>query len=221
MLEVERITKSFAVGGGALPVLDDVSFTLAAGERLAIMGPSGSGKSTLLAIIGALEEPTSGAVRLDGVDPFAASAAGRAAFRNKRIGFVFQEHHLLPGCTAIDNVVLPALATGSVTADLAARAARLLDRVGLGSRLGHMPAELSGGERQRVAVARALLLSPRLILADEPTGQLDSRAAAGVADLLVELAEESGGMLIAVTHAEPLAARVGRVRRLVDGRLLS
>jgi len=203
-----------------LPVLEEVSFTLAAGERLAIMGPSGSGKSTLLAIIGALESPTSGAVRLDGVDPFAATGAGRAAFRNKRIGFVFQEHHLLPGCTAIDNVVLPALATGSVTADLAARAARLLDRVGLGSRLGHMPAELSGGERQRVAVARALLLSPRLILADEPTGQLDSRAAAGVADLLVELAEESGGMLIVVTHAEPLAARVGRIRRLVDGRLL-
>jgi lipoprotein-releasing system ATP-binding protein len=219
VLEVERISKSFPAAGGPLPVLADVSFTLEPGSQLAIMGPSGSGKSTLLSIIGGLEEPTAGSVRLDGFDPYAADAAGRAAFRNRRIGFVFQEHHLLAGCTAVDNVVLPAVAAGRVTADLAARASRLLDRVGLGDRRGHFPGELSGGERQRVAVARALLLSPRLILADEPTGQLDSRAAATVTDLLVELAAEAGGMLIVVTHAEAIAARVGRVRRLADGRL--
>jgi len=219
VLEVDRISKSYPTAAGPLPVLADVSFTLEPGGRLAIMGPSGSGKSTLLSIIGALEEPTNGRVRLDGVDPFAADAAGRAGFRNRRIGFVFQEHHLLAGCTALDNVVLPALASGPVAADLAVRAQRLLGRVGLADRLGHVPAELSGGERQRVAVARALLLSPRLILADEPTGQLDSRAAAEVAELLVELAAEAGGMLLVVTHSQSLADRVGRVRRLVDGRL--
>ena len=220
MLEVDRLSKSFATPGGTLRVLDDVSFTLAAGRRLAVMGPSGSGKSTLLSILGTLDEPTSGSVRLDGVDPFHGGPADRAAFRNARVGFVFQEHHLLAGCTALDNVVVPALARGRVTNAIAVRAARLLDRVGLASRADHLPAALSGGERQRVAVARALLMSPRLVLADEPTGQLDSRAAAAVTDLLVELASESGGMLIVVTHAEAVAARVGTIRRLVDGRLL-
>ena len=219
MLEVHRVSKSFPTPGGPLPVLADVSFTLAPGGRLAFMGPSGSGKSTLLSILGGLEPPTTGSVSLDGVDPYALDAAGRAAFRNRRIGFVFQDHHLLSGCTALDNVVLPALAAGPAGRDLAVRAARLLDRVGLAGRGGHLPAELSGGERQRVAVARALLLSPRLVLADEPTGQLDARTAAGVADLLVELVAETGGMLVVVTHSAPLAARVGTVRRLADGRL--
>ncbi len=219
MLEVDRVSKSFPAAGGPLPVVVDVSLTLPPGGRLAIMGPSGSGKSTLLAMLGGLEPPTAGTVRLDGVDPFALDAAGRAAFRNKRIGFVFQEHHLLAGCTALDNVLLPALATGPAGHDLAVRATRLLDRVGLAGRGGHLPSELSGGERQRVAVARALLLSPRLVLADEPTGQLDARSAAAVADLLVELVAEAGGMLVVATHAAPLAARVGAVRRLVDGRL--
>ena len=219
MLEVDRVSKSFPAAGGGVTVLADVSFALAPGDRLAIMGPSGSGKSTLLAILGVLEPPTSGAVRLDGVDPHALDATARAAFRNRRVGFVFQEHHLLAGCTALDNVILPALAAGPVGHDLATRAARLLDRVGLAGRAGHLPAELSGGERQRVAVARALLLSPRLVLADEPTGQLDARTAAAVADQLVELVAESGGMLVVVTHSEPLAARVVAVRRLVDGRL--
>ncbi len=219
MLEVEGVRKTFAAADGPLAVLDEVSLTLAPGDRLAIMGPSGSGKSTLLAILGGLEPPTAGSVRLDGVDPYALDAAGRAAFRNERIGFVFQEHHLLAGCTALDNVILPALAAGPVGHDLAARAARLLDRVGLAGRSGHLPAELSGGERQRVAVARALVLAPRLVLADEPTGQLDARTAATVADLLVDLVDETGGMLVVATHSEPLAARVGAVRRLVDGRL--
>lgn len=219
MLEVAGITKTYPHAGGGLRVLDDVSLEVAAGARLAIMGPSGSGKSTLLAIMGGLEEPTAGRVRLDGVDPFAGDAATRAAFRNRRIGFVFQEHHLLSGCTALDNVVLPALAAGRVPADVTARAERLLERVGLADRLGHLPEELSGGERQRVAVARALVLAPRLLLADEPTGQLDSRSSAEVTKLLVELAAESGGMLVVVTHAAEVARRVGTVRRLVDGRL--
>jgi lipoprotein-releasing system ATP-binding protein len=219
VLEVRGISKSYPAAGGPLAVLSDVSFDLAAGDRMAIMGPSGCGKSTLLSIIGAIEEPSSGSVRLDGVDPFATDAAGRAAFRNRRIGFIFQDHHLLAGCTALDNVVVPALASGPVTADIAARAARLLDRVGLAARRDHRPAELSGGERQRVAVARALVLAPRVILADEPTGQLDAHAAAAITELLVELAAESGGMLVVVTHAETVAARVGTVRRLVAGRL--
>jgi len=219
MLEVDRISKAFPLPDGELRVLDGVSFELAPGDRMAIMGPSGSGKSTLLSILGTLEQPTSGTVRLDGANLSSMNVDQRASFRNRRIGFVFQEHHLLPGCTAVDNVVLPALATGSVSRDIEARARQLLTRVGLGERLGSLPAELSGGERQRVAVARALVLSPRLILADEPTGQLDAHAAAMVTELLVELAEEAGGMLLVVTHAEAVAARVGMVRRLVDGRL--
>jgi lipoprotein-releasing system ATP-binding protein len=219
VLEVVGITKEYPAAGGGLRVLDDVSLTIEPGGRLAIMGPSGSGKSTLLSIIGGLEEPTTGRVRLDGVDPYAGDATARAAFRNRRVGFVFQEHHLLPGCTALDNVVLPALAGGRVPADVAARATRLLDRVGLGRRTTHFPEELSGGERQRVAVARALVLAPRLVLADEPTGQLDSRNSSEVADLLVELAAEAGGMLLVVTHSADVARRVGGLRQLVDGRL--
>lgn len=219
MLEVVSITKTYPSAAGGLRVLDEVALAVEPGGQLAIMGPSGSGKSTLLAIIGGLEEPTAGRVRLDGVDPFAGDAVARAAFRNRRIGFVFQEHHLLPGCSALDNVVLPALATGRVPAEVAARACRLLERVGLAERMAHMPDELSGGERQRVAVARALVLGPRLLLADEPTGQLDSRASVQVTDLLVELAAESGGMLVVVTHSADVARRVGHVRQLVDGRL--
>ena len=225
MLEVDRLSKSFATPTGPLRVLEDVSFTLAAGRRLAVMGPSGSGKSTLLSILGTLDEPTSGSIRLDGVDPFLGNAAGRAAFRNGRVGFVFQEHHLLGGCTAIDNVVLPALAAGRASDAVVERARRLLDRVGLSDRCGHLPGELSGGERQRVAIARALLLSPRLVLADEPTGQLDARAAAAVTELLVDLVTATGGMLVVVTHSEPVAARVasgaeGDRVRLVEGRLV-
>ena len=220
MLEVVGVCKSYASAAGDVRVLDDVSFTVPPGGRMAIMGPSGSGKSTLLSILGCLEQPTSGRVRLDGVDPFAGDADARAVFRNRRIGFVFQEHHLLAGCTAIDNVLLPALAAGRVTAEVAARAERLLERVGLAGRRGHLPGQLSGGERQRVAVARALVMGPRVVLADEPTGQLDSRSAAEVATLLAELAAEADGMLVVVTHDETLAARIGHVRQLVDGRLL-
>lgn len=221
MLEAVGISKAYPAPDGPLEILADVSLSLPPGGRLAIMGPSGSGKSTLLSILGALEPPTSGSVRLDGVDPFAGSAAERAAFRNRRVGFVFQDHHLLDGCTALDNVLVPALATGAIPPAVVGRAERLLDRVGLGGRRGHLPGELSGGERQRVAVARALLLEPRLILADEPTGQLDGRTAADVAALIVEMAAESGGMLVVVTHAESVAALVGETRRIHDGRLVS
>lgn len=219
MLEVDRLSKSFASAAGALSVLEDVSFRLGAGGRMAIMGPSGSGKSTLLSILGTLDEPTAGSVRLDGADPFALAAVPRAAFRNRAIGFVFQEHFLLGGCTALDNVVLPAIAGGVAQPPTIARARSLLERVGLADRLWHLPGELSGGERQRVAVARALVLEPRLILADEPTGQLDAAAAAGVAELLVELAAEAGGMLVVATHSVAVAERIGTIRSLTSGRL--
>lgn len=220
MLEACGIAKTYADGSRCLQVLDGVSFVLDPGGRMTVMGPSGSGKSTLLAILGGLEQPTTGHVRLDGVDVFAGDAAARAGFRNRRIGFVFQEHHLLDGCTALDNVLVPALAAGSVPADLVARGTSLLERVGLGGRLGHRPGQLSGGERQRVAVARSLLLSPRLVLADEPTGQLDVQTAAEVTRVLVDLVAESGSMLVVVTHDDAVAGIVGGVRRLVDGRLV-
>ena len=220
MLEVAGLAKTFPAAEAPVRVLDGVSLRIAPGGRMAIMGPSGSGKSTLLAILGTLDEPTAGSVRLDGSDPFALSAVERAAFRNRAIGFVFQEHHLLDGCTALDNVVLPALASGAVTGAIAERGRALLARVGLSARERHFPGELSGGERQRVAVARALVLEPRLLLADEPTGQLDSHAAGSIAELLVELAAEVGGMLVVVTHAESIARRIGGIRHLVDGRLV-
>ncbi len=219
MLDVSHLSKRYPAPGGDLHVVRDVSFQMTPGETLAIMGPSGSGKSTLLAMLGGLEIPSEGTVRLDGIDPYAGGAAERAAYRNREVGFVFQEHQLLPGCTALDNVVLPALATGRVTAAQEQRGRDLLGRVGLAERAGHLPGELSGGERQRVAVARAMLLEPRLLLADEPTGQLDSQTADGVTDLLVEMAREAGGMLVVVTHADSIAARIGPVRRLVDGML--
>ena len=219
MLEVDRITKIYGPAGAEVRVLDGVCFSLDQGQRVAIMGPSGSGKSTLLSIVGGLESPTSGTIRLDGIEPFVLSPAGRAAFRNERIGFIFQDHHLLASCTAIDNVLVPALARGAVPAARVDRAVALLTRVGLADRIRRLPSELSGGERQRVAIARALLLEPRLILADEPTGQLDSRSAAAATELLVELASETGGMLIVVTHDAAVADRVGAARRLIDGRL--
>ena len=221
MLDVDQVTKAYPSPTGPVPVLRSIDLRLAPGERATVMGPSGSGKSTLLSILGALDEPTSGLVRLDGVDPFAGGPAERASFRNRRIGFVFQEHHLLDGCTALDNVVLPALASGAVTGAVEDRARRLLARVGLAARERHFPGELSGGERQRVAVARALILEPRLLLADEPTGQLDAHAAGAIADLLVELTAEVAGMLVVVTHADSIAARVGGSHHLVAGRLVA
>ena len=224
MLIAESLSKSFPTPSGSLSILSDVSLSGRKGERIVVMGPSGSGKSTLLAIIGGLEPPTSGTVQLGEVNPYKLSAARRADFRNQQIGFVFQDHCLLESCSALDNVLLPALAGGRVEHSLVERGRSLLERVGLQNRLSHLPAELSGGERQRVAVARALLLCPALLLADEPTGQLDSQSAVQVIDLLSELVDETGSLLCIVTHDESLAERVagcrqGRRLRLYDGRL--
>ena len=225
MLEVDAVTKWFDTPAGRLTVLQDVSFKLPAGRRLVVMGPSGCGKSTLLAVVGAIDAPSSGTVRLDGEPVLAGSAADQAIFRNRNVGFVFQEHRLLDACTAVDNVLLPVLATRSATRDDVARATELLARVGLASRLGHLPSELSGGERQRVAVARAIMLRPRLVVADEPTGQLDAESAHDLAGLLAELSSEVGCRLVAVTHSDAVAAALvadgrGDVARLVDGRLM-
>src|SRR5207253_4264054 len=176
------------------------------GENAAILGPSGSGKSTLLSILGTLEPPTSGSVFLAGKNPFALDEAELAAFRRESIGFVFQDHHLLPQCTVLENVLVPFLADGSATQDDVQRAADLLGRVGLAERLTHRPAELSGGERQRVAIARALVRGPTLLLADEPTGNLDRTTARSIAELLLELQTEQNTILVVVTHSEILAA---------------
>jgi len=187
-----------------------------------IMGPSGSGKSTLLYILGGLEAPTSGSVSVNGVDPFHLHADDLAAFRNRCVGFIFQDHYLLPQCSALENVLIPTMTirhTSNDTSKVVARAHHLLSRVGLGNRLTHRPSELSGGERQRVAIARALIMGPPVILADEPTGNLDQRAATGVADLLLDLQREEKATLILVTHNAELASRFTRRADLFDGKL--
>ena len=223
LLELDHVTKQFDSheGAGTLAVLKDVSLRVEAGERLAVVGVSGSGKSTLLNLIGALDRPTSGRVLLGGRDLASLPERDLAAVRNRRIGFVFQLHHLLPQCTALENVLVPTLAGGGGpgAADAEARARGLLERVGLGSHLAHRPGQLSGGECQRVAVARALINRPALLLADEPTGSLDRASAQSLAQLLVDLNREEGVALIVVTHAEALAARMGRVLELRDGTL--
>ena len=220
VIEAHDLSRSYRAGEIEVLALRGVTFTIYQSDFVAIVGPSGSGKSTTMNILGCLDPPSGGSYHLDGAEVSGLSKNELAGIRNRKIGFVFQEHQLLGGLTALDNVVVPAIAAGRVTPGIETRARELLDRVGLGSRLGHLPAELSGGERQRVAVARALLLEPRLVLADEPTGQLDARTAATVTDLLVELASESGRMLVVVTHADAVARRIGAVRQLSDGRLL-
>jgi lipoprotein-releasing system ATP-binding protein len=187
-------------------VLSDVSFSLAPGDAAAVMGPSGSGKSSLLYILGALEPPTSGAITLDGRNPFELTRADLAAFRNTSVGFVFQDHCLLPQCTVLENVLVPTLVARS-NGDETVRARQLIDHVGLGDRADHLPAQLSGGERQRVAIARALIRNPRLLLCDEPTGNLDRAAAENVADLLIDLHRRQQTILMVVTHSVPLASR--------------
>ncbi|MFQ5413695.1 MAG: ABC transporter ATP-binding protein [Phycisphaerae bacterium] len=217
-LTADAIVKHYPTRGDPLVVLDGVSLSLQRGEAVAIMGPSGSGKSTLLNILGALEPPTAGRIRLDAVDPFALSQRDLARLRNERIGLIFQDHHLLPQCSVFENVLLPTLPyhRGEPGAE---RARTLLHRVGLSDRLEHMPAELSGGERQRVAVARALMNHPALVLADEPTGNLDRASADVVGDLLTELHRAESLMLVVVTHSVRLAQRFPRRLELIDGRL--
>jgi lipoprotein-releasing system ATP-binding protein len=219
-LVVDAIVKEYPTPGDPLRVLDGVSFSLARGENLAIVGPSGSGKSTLLSIVGTLEPPTSGMVRLAGKDPFALDEAALAAFRSSQIGFVFQEHHLLPQCTVLENVLIPFLADGVATHADEEHAKDLLARVGLSERLDHRPSELSGGERQRTAIARALVREPTLLLADEPTGNLDRTTAESIAELLLELQAEANTILIVVTHSTALAAAVGRRLELDAGKLV-
>ena len=220
IVTLEDVHVRFAEVAGTPEVLAGIDLTIDAGETLAIVGPSGSGKSTLLNVIGALLPPTSGHVRFGGRDLAQLGATELARYRNRDVGFVFQEHHLLPQLTALENVLVPTLVADAETrAGAAERARDLLGQVGLAERVTHEPSRLSGGECQRVAVVRALINRPRLLLADEPTGALDSRSAAALADLLVELASGEGVTLVTVTHAPDLAARMGRTLELRDGRL--
>lgn len=218
-LIVDHIRKEFPTRGEPLIVLDEASFELSAGENMAIVGPSGSGKSTLLHIIGALDSPTSGTVTLDGENPFTLDEPQLAAFRNRNIGFIFQDHHLLPQLSVLENVLIPTIANGPADQASIDRANDLLDRVGLADRVQHRPAELSGGERQRVGVARALIRQPKLLLADEPTGNLDQTNARAIGNLMLELQQQENTMLVVVTHSVELADLLQRQMKLDDGRL--
>ncbi|MBS1809379.1 MAG: ABC transporter ATP-binding protein [Acidobacteria bacterium] len=206
MLEASHLTKDYATARGPLPILSDISLSLQRGAAVSIMGPSGSGKSTLLYILGALESPTSGTVTLDGQNPFQLNEKQLAAFRNQKVGFVFQDHCLLPQCTVLENVLAPTL-VAETKDKFAERARMLLQQVGLSERLDHRPAELSGGEKQRVAIARALIRQPLLLLCDEPTGNLDRQSAETVATLLLDLHKQQNTILIVVTHSPELAAK--------------
>jgi lipoprotein-releasing system ATP-binding protein len=218
-LFVNHLCKDYPTRSGTLSVLQDISFQLAPSEGLAVMGPSGSGKSTLLYILGTLERPTSGSVNLAGLNPFDLPEKQLADFRNRHIGFVFQDHHLLPQCSVLENVLIPTLVSKTRDGDAEKWARELLDRVGLSQRLDHRPAELSGGERQRVAVARALIHRPLVLLADEPTGNLDRRTAQQVGQLLLDLHRQEKTMLVVVTHSAELAKLFPRVLEMVDGTL--
>ncbi len=220
-LDVRNLSKDYPTRSGSLSILRNVNLTLDRSESLAVMGPSGSGKSTFLHILGTLDRPSAGTVRLDDTDPFALAEADLAAFRNRRVGFVFQDHHLLPQCSVLENVLVPTLVSRDTRpADTEAYARQLLDRVGLGGRLDHRPAELSGGERQRVAVARALVLRPVLLLADEPTGNLDRTNARSVGELLLELHRQENTILVVVTHSLELARLFPRRMEMEDGTLV-
>lgn len=220
LLDLTHISKTYRAPGGGPPVevLCDINFQLSAGDSVAITGPSGSGKSTLLNIMGALDSPSSGTVRLDDLDLGGRSEGELASIRNREIGFVFQLHHLLPQCTVLENVLIPTL-TGRTTDAARTRAERLLERVGLKHRLNHRPGQLSGGECQRAAVVRALINQPKLLLADEPTGSLDHAAAENLGRLLLELNREEGVALVLVTHSLEFAGLLPRTVELRDGRL--
>jgi lipoprotein-releasing system ATP-binding protein len=219
-LEVDHLGKDYPTRSGPLTVLREVSLRLDRGEALAVMGPSGSGKSTLLHLLGTLDRPTHGSVRLDGADPFALPEPQLADFRNRSIGFVFQDHHLLPQCTVLENVLIPTLINADgKSSETESWAKSLLERVGLSGRLDHRPAELSGGERQRVAVARALVRKPKLLLADEPTGNLDRKSAHAVGELLLDLHKQEQTMLVVVTHSAELAGLFAKRMEMNDGTL--
>ena len=218
VLEVKNLSKQYSTPHGALPILSEISFGLNRGDSASIIGPSGSGKSTLLYIVGALEPPTSGTVTLDGQNPFTLPERELAVFRNTQVGFVFQDHLLLSQCTVLENVLVPTLVT-EPDPTVTERAVDLVEQVGLKSRLEHRPAELSGGERQRVALARALIREPRLLLCDEPTGNLDRDSADTVSSLLFELHQRQKAILVVVTHNTTLAQRCTVEYRL-DGQRL-
>lgn len=224
LLEVRGVHRSYGSGGTALHVLKGIDLAVPRGEILTIVGPSGAGKSTLLHIMGALDRPDAGSVVLEGQDIFRLSENARARVRNKNIGFVFQFYHLLPEFTALENVLMPALVYGDgAFAGRTARerrAAELLDAVGLADRVRHKPSELSGGEQQRVAIARALMNSPTLVLADEPSGNLDTRTSAELHALIAELNRTTGQSFVIVTHDHALAGSSHRIVRMVDGRMV-
>jgi lipoprotein-releasing system ATP-binding protein len=219
-LEARNLGKTYPSPAGPLHVLADVSFVLGRAESAVVMGPSGSGKSSLLYILGGLEAPTNGTVRVAGQNPYELTPDALAAFRNRQVGFVFQDHCLLPQCTVLENVLVPTL-VGEPDANAAERARTLLDQVGLGSRLDHRPAALSGGEKQRVAIARALIRQPQVVLCDEPTGNLDADSAERVSELLLTLHRQQQTVLLVVTHSETLAQRFERRWRIERGRLNS
>jgi lipoprotein-releasing system ATP-binding protein len=218
VLELNQVSKTYASPGGPLAVLRGVSLSLAAGASASVLGPSGSGKSTLLYVAGALEPPSAGTVRVDGRNPYELDAAALARFRNTSIGFVFQDHCLLPQCTVYENVLVPTL-VGDADPAAADRARALLAAVGLAERADHRPAALSGGEKQRAAIARALIRQPRLLLCDEPTGNLDADNAATVANLLLRLQREQSIALLVVTHSQALASRCAVTWTMANGTL--
>jgi lipoprotein-releasing system ATP-binding protein len=218
VITLSQIAKVYRTAAGELPVLAGVDLRIERRDCLSIVGPSGCGKSTLLHILGLLDAPTGGTMEFDGVRPWELGEAAQARFRNEKIGYIFQDHCLLPQCTVRENVLTPTL-VGKADAGAAERAGELLRRVGLGGRLGHRPAELSGGEKQRVAIARALIRQPELLLCDEPTGNLDEKTAGEVIDLLLELQQDSGMMLVVVTHSAALAGRMERRYRMAGRRL--
>lgn len=217
IVQVAALGKQVTTGSAQLTILRDISFNVSTGEAVAIVGVSGSGKSTLLGLMAGLDTPTSGSVAVNGQDLFALDEDGRAALRGQMMGFVFQSFHLLPEFTALENVMLPLELAGDAGAREAAQA--LLERVGVGDRLGHYPKQLSGGEQQRVAIARAFVTRPALLLADEPTGNLDADTGANIIELMFELNRERGTTLLLVTHDETLSRRCTRVLRLVGGML--
>ena len=219
MLDVRKLSKEYPTPAGRLVVLSEINLSLNEKDSVSIVGPSGSGKSTLLYVLGTLEPPTSGTVLLGGTNPFALDDRSLAAFRNQQVGFVFQDHHLLPQCTVLENVLIPTLVAQEPDGEVQRRALELLDQVGLTPRIRHRPHELSGGEKQRVALARALVRKPQLVLCDEPTGNLDHDSTEAVAALLLELHKSRQVILIVVTHNLDLAQRFSRTYRLSDSRL--